>query len=132
MTPRSPRSTLFPYTTLFRSRIELAPQRRRRRAGSRVGPGEHARRRATALVDAEHAVPERRERDHRDLADATSGARERLVDRARGRAKALVGVEGRFAVDRGPHRAIAVRDRARDRAPGDVEEERAQPGGADV
>src|SRR5438874_8843170 len=65
MTPRSPRSTLFPYTTLFRSRIELAPQRRRRRAGSRVGPGEHARRRATALVDAEHAVPERRERDHR-------------------------------------------------------------------
>src|SRR3712207_8061014 len=34
MIRRPPRSTLFPYTTLFRSRVRAAPERRRRRGPS--------------------------------------------------------------------------------------------------
>src|SRR2546422_2454548 len=37
MIRRPPRSTLFPYTTLFRSRVGEVPQRRKRAGGAEVG-----------------------------------------------------------------------------------------------
>src|SRR3712207_8053791 len=42
MIRRPPKSTLFPYTTLFRSRLDRsAPRRGRRRAGAGGGPSRH-------------------------------------------------------------------------------------------
>src|SRR2546430_8324612 len=43
MIRRPPRSTLFPYTTLFRSRRRASPARRAVRRGSAPGPGPGAR-----------------------------------------------------------------------------------------
>src|SRR5438874_7164661 len=55
MIRRPPRSTLFPYTTLFRSRnaaVGPRPRRRRRRAAAqREVPGERVRGRLGALYD---------------------------------------------------------------------------------
>src|SRR5436190_13569337 len=56
MIRRPPRSTLFPYTTLFRSRTWRAPIRERRLAGREGSDSVHVRDRKSTRLNSSHTV----------------------------------------------------------------------------
>src|SRR2546425_8470768 len=67
MIRRPPRSTLFPYTTLFRSRVENAPARCRAPVGSLRGTSRSPRRRPSASI-----APRRRSRSEEHTSELQS------------------------------------------------------------
>src|SRR5690349_22338470 len=66
MTPRPPRSTLFPYTTLFRSRVRAAAHHHLRHREPGPLRLDHHRRRAAADRSIDEAVAVRADPAHRD------------------------------------------------------------------